>query len=56
MDKVAVIIIYKNSDQIIGGDIGFVDDMAAGSTKAFEISVDSGMTQYDSYDFYAIQW
>ena len=56
LDKVAVIIIYKNSGQIIGGDIGFVDDMAAGSTKAFEISVDSGMTQYDSYDFYAIQW
>lgn len=56
LDKVAVIVIYKSSDHIVGGDVEYVDDLASGSTKPFEMSVDSDMTQYDSYEFYAVQW
>ena len=55
-DTVAVIIIYKQSEKIVGGDIEYVDDLMAGATKPFELSADSDMKQYDGYDFYAIQW
>lgn len=56
LNSVAVIIIYKQADKIVGGDIEYVNDLMSGSTKAFELSADSDMTQYDSYEFYAIQW
>ena len=55
-DSVAVVIIYKQGDSIIGGDIEYVDDLMAGSTKAFELSADSDEFQHDSYEFFAIQW
>lgn len=55
-DSVAVVIIYKQGDSIIGGDIEYVDDLMAGSTKAFELSADSDEFRHDSYEFFAIQW
>ena len=56
LDTVAVIIIYKQGDSIVGGDIEYVDDLMAGSTKAFELSADPDEFSYDSYEFYAVQW
>lgn len=55
-DTVALTIIYRKDGKIIGGDVGYVTDLPAGETKAFQLSVDSEMTQYDSYEFYALQW
>lgn len=55
-NTVAVILIYRQTGNIVGGDIVYVNDLTAGMTKAFELSADSKMTQYDSYEFYAIQW
>lgn len=55
-DTVAVIVIYKSGDSIIGGEVTYVDDLMANSTKPFELSSDSDKIEYDSYEFYAIQW
>ena len=55
-DTLAVFVLYKQGNTIVGADLSYVDNVMAGATKAFEISADSDMTQYDSYEFYAIQW
>lgn len=52
----AISVIYKSGDDIIGGEVAYVDDLKAGETRAFEISASSDIEGYDSYEFYAIQW
>lgn len=53
---VAVTMIYRKDGKIIGGGVEYVSDLSAGETKAFKLSADSEMTQYDSCEFYAVQW
>lgn len=55
-DTVAIIVIYKREDRIIGGEAQYVDDLMGKSTKPFELSSDSDEFEYDSYEIYAIQW
>lgn len=55
LDTVAVIVIYKNGDKMIGGDSTYIDDLSSGSTKPFEISAYSDL-EYDSFEIYALQW
>ena len=55
LDTVAVIVIYKNGDEMIGGDATYIDDLNSGSTKPFEISEYSDL-EYESYEIYALQW
>lgn len=55
LEKATIIVIYKQEGKLVGGDITFVDDLAAGSSKPFELLADSDMNQYDSYEFYALQ-
>lgn len=55
-NTVAVTMIYRKDGKIIGGDVEYVKDLSAGETKAFKLSADSEMTQYDTYEFYTVQW
>ena len=48
-------VIYKNGDEMVGGDGTYVDDLNSGSTKPFEISEYSDL-EYDSFEVYALQW
>lgn len=41
---------------MVGGENSFVNNLGAGETKVFEISASSDVGEYDSYEFYAIQW
>lgn len=56
LNNVAITVIYKLGDEIVGGDVTFVDDLKSGETQPFEQSVYPGMTDYDSYEIHAIQW
>ena len=56
LDSVCVCVIYKNGDEIIGGDATFVDSVNSGETKAFEISLRNSPIDYDSYEIVALQW
>ena len=51
----AIIVIYKNGDDMIGGDATYIDDLSSGSTKPFEISAYSDL-EYESFEIYALQW
>lgn len=55
LDNVAITVIYKNGDKIVGGELDIIDELSIGSTKPFEISsyVD---IEHDSYEIYALQW
>ena len=53
---VAIVVIFSLEGQIVGGAAGYVNDLAAGATSAFEVSVSDDYTGYDSYEIYAIQW
>ena len=55
LSTVAVIVIYKNGDEMIGGDAAYIDDLSSGSTKPFEISEYSNL-EYESFEIYALQW
>lgn len=55
LSTVAVIVIYKNGDEMIGGDATYVDDLSSGATKPFEISEYSNL-EYESFEIYALQW
>ena len=55
LSTVAVIVIYKNGDEMIGGDATYIDDLSSGSTKPFEISEYSNL-EYESFEIYALQW
>ena len=55
LSMVAVIVIYKNGDEMIGGNATYVDDLSSGSTKPFEISEYSDL-EYESFEIYALQW
>ncbi len=55
LSTVAVIVIYKNGDEMIGGDTTYIDDLNSGATKPFEISAYSDL-EYESFEIYALQW
>ena len=55
LSTVAIMVIYKNGDEMVGGDGTYVDDLNSGSTKPFEISEYSDL-EYDSFEVYALQW
>ncbi len=55
-DKVSISVIYKLNGEIVGGENSYVNDLRSGGTKVFEISASSDVGEYDSYEFYAIQW
>lgn len=56
LDNIAITVIYKSGDKIIGGETSYADNIKAGETKPFEISTYSNFTGYDSYVISAIQW
>ncbi len=56
LDRLIVIVIYKQGDSIIGGDVEYLDDLGAGETKPFELTARFGSLEYDSYEFYAMPW
>lgn len=54
---VALIVIYKSDDQLIGGAVTYIDDVKSGETKVFELEdIFSHIQGYDSYELYAINW
>lgn len=55
LSMAAIIVIYKNGDEMIGGDATYIDDLSSGSTKPFEISEYSDL-EYESFEIYALQW
>lgn len=55
LSMVAIIVIYKNGDEMVGGEATYIDDLNSGSTKPFEISEYSDL-EYDSFEVYALQW
>lgn len=54
--NVAITVIYKLGDKIVGGLTSYVDDLASGQTKAFELSPYSDFSEYDSFEINALQW
>lgn len=55
-DMVAVSVIYKKENEMLGGETTYIDSLKAGETKVFELSASSDIKGYDSYEFHAIQW
>lgn len=55
-NTVSISVIYKLNGEMVGGENSFVNNLGAGETKVFEISASSDVGEYDSYEFYAIQW
>ena len=55
LDTVAIIVIYRSGDEMIGGDATFIDNLNSGSTQPFEIDEYSDL-EYESYEIYALQW
>lgn len=53
---VAAMVVYSKSGKVVGGEVTYIDNLRAGATKPFEFRAYSGVTQYDSYSFYAVQW
>jgi hypothetical protein len=53
---IAISVIYKSGEKLIGGTSGYVDDLMTGTTMPFEISSWSDISGYDSIEFYAIPW
>jgi len=53
---ICISVIYTKEGKMVGGDTTFVDDVAAGESKAFELSTYSGFTDYDGYEIVALQW
>lgn len=56
ISTVAITVIYKSGDRIIGGETSYVDDLKSGETKPFEVSSYSDLKDYDSYEIYGLQW
>ena len=54
LNMAAIIVIYKNGDDLIGGDATYIDDLSSGSTKPFKISAYSDL-EYESFEIYALQ-
>ena len=55
LSMVAIIVIYKNGDEMVGGEATYIDDLNSESTKPFEISDHSDL-EYDAFEIYALQW
>lgn len=50
---VKITVVLKQGDQIVGGDMTYIDELKAGNTKPFEISAFGTNIEYDNYEFYA---
>lgn len=55
-DMVAISVIYRLEGKLVGGSVGYVDNIGADETIPFEISGASYMENYDSFELHAIQW
>ncbi len=54
--SIAVTVIFKRGNEIVGGGTGYVDKVKAGKTKAFEVSSYSKSLEYDSFEIFALPW
>lgn len=50
---VKITVVLKQGDQIVGGDMTYIDELKAGNSKPFELSAFGTNIEYDSYEFYA---
>ena len=55
LDMAAVIVIFKDGEEIVGGETAYIDDLKSGTTLPFEVSVSNDI-DYDSYEIYGMQW
>ena len=56
-DDVAVTVVYKQGDEIVGGFHSYVENMPAGKRAAFDISSwNLEELEYDSIEVYALSW
>lgn len=56
LDGLAITVIYKSGDSIVGGETSYADELKSGETQPFEVSVYSDFADYDSYEIHALQW
>lgn len=56
LSSVAITVIYKSGDRIIGGETSYINDLKSGEKKPFEVSSYSNFKDYDSYEIHAIKW
>ncbi len=54
-ESAAVTVLFKKEGQIVCGTTSFVDNIGAGSEKAFEVT-EYGVPEHDSYEVSAIDW
>lgn len=56
LNSICVCVVYKKGAEIVGGDTAFVDSVAPGTKKAFEISTYNSFSDYTSFEIVALQW
>lgn len=50
---VKITVVLKQGEQIVGGDMTYINELNAGGTKPFEINAFGSSVEFDSYEFYA---
>lgn len=56
LEGIGVFVIYRKDGEMVGGRVGFAEDVKAGETVPFQAIPSAWYTDYDSYEIHALQW